>query len=261
MVTKLLSASAVLALAGAASAAPFAINTVDVGGIPGGSLGAPITWTGPAGTGATGAAFNPATGGNFAPAQQSIAGNAAIGWDSYAMFDGLGRSTASSCTTCSDGYTATSPSNAIFPNATPTTFFGATGANGSLSGVYFNAGAGGGFVSSGPTDRFFIAQITLRAGSSVPTTQGALINIKDSGTLNADGELGTLRFGLANASNNAGKWGFAYYLDFRATPATGLTGAFATGAISYEIFVAQVPTPGAAGLAGIAGLVALRRRR
>ncbi|MFM9957217.1 MAG: hypothetical protein ACKVZJ_04010 [Phycisphaerales bacterium] len=256
---KLVCASALLVAVGTASAVPFGINTVDVGGIPGGSLGNPITWTGPAGAGNTGAAFNPATGGNFAPAQQSIAGNAAIGWDSYAMLDPIGRSTASSSTTTSDGYTASSPSNALFPTATPTTFFGASGANGSMSGVYFNAGAGGGFLPSGPGDRLFIAQITLRAGSSAPTTQGALINIRDFGSP-ATGSLGLLRFGLANASNNGGNWGASYYLDFRATATTGLTGAFATST-SYEIFVVQVPTPGAAGLAGIAGLVALRRRR
>ncbi|MFM9958506.1 MAG: hypothetical protein ACKVZJ_10545 [Phycisphaerales bacterium] len=231
--------------------APFQINTIDAGGIPGGSLGNPITWTG-------GAAFNPATGGNFPPAQQAIAGNAAIGWDSYLAIDPRGRSFGNlKPFNPVEGYTALGPTSIIYPTATPTTPFSAS----SLSGVWFNAGAGGGFVTSGSNENImFIAQITLRAGSSVPTTDGVLVNIRDFGTVSTTGELGALKFGAQNATNNSGKWGQAYFLDLRVTPTTGLVGAFAN-ATSYEVLVRAVPGPGAAGAMMLVGVAAARRRR
>lgn len=193
MVTKLLSASAILAVAGVASGATFGVNTVDAGGVTGGSLGNPITWTG-------GAAFNPGTGSNFPASPNGIFGNAAVEFDSYVAIDPIGPSTASSTSSSPDGYQALGPSNIINPTS-PTTIF----QNDRLTGIWFNAGAGGGFVNSGPGDRIFIAQITLRAASAgTLTTAGVLVNIKDAGTANPNGTLGALRFGLANATNNGG---------------------------------------------------------
>ncbi|MFM9958505.1 MAG: hypothetical protein ACKVZJ_10540 [Phycisphaerales bacterium] len=253
-------ACAALGATGAAQGAgqPFQVNTIDAGGIPGGSLGNPITWTG-------GAAFNPATGGNSPPAQQSIAGNAALQFDSYVAIDPIGPSRPNiNPVEPPDDYTALGPSSIIFPTATPTTPFGSS----SLSGVWFNAGANGGWIASGPapqeplpgSQQMFIAQITLRAGSSEPTTQGLLVNIRDFGTVSTTGELGELRFGIQNASNNGGKWGQSYYLSSRSRPADGLTGSF-VGAVSHAIFVIAIPAPGAAGMLSIAGLAASRRRR
>jgi MYXO-CTERM domain-containing protein len=245
MVTKLLSASAILTVAGMASGATFGVNTIDAGGVTGGSLGAPITWTG-------GAAFNPGTGSDRPASPNGIFGVAALGVDSYVAIDPIGPSTASSTTSSTDGYQAAGPSNIISPTS-PTTIFQAD----RLTGIWFNTAQ----VQSGPGDRLFIAQITLRAASAgTLNTAGVLVNIKDAGTVNADGELGALKFGLANATNNGGKWGQSYYLTTVARPATGATGAF-VGGTSYAIYVQAVPTPGAAGLAGLAGLVALRRRR
>ncbi|MFM9958504.1 MAG: hypothetical protein ACKVZJ_10535 [Phycisphaerales bacterium] len=232
---------------------PFELNRIDAGGIPGGSLGNPITWS-PAH-----AAYNPVFGGNIPPSPQGIAGNAALGFDSYLALDPIGPSTAASCTTCSDGYTASGPSNILFPTATPTTPFGV----GSLSGVWFNAGTGGGWVSSGPQSRVFIAQVTLLAGTPEPTTLGIIANIRDAGTLSPTGELGTLKFGAANASNNNGLWGQSYYLEVeqRLGPSIFPISPPAS-AFVYAIYVRAIPAPGvgvAVALAG--GVLAFRRRR
>ncbi len=249
MVTKLLSASAILTVAGMASGATFGVNTVDAGGVNGGSLGNPITWTG-------GAAYNPATGGDRPPSQFAGTPGSAPFFDSYVALDPKGPSVGASgaSSTATDGYAAQGPSNIINPSS-PTTIFQAD----RLTGIWFNTSP----VQSGPGDRLFIAQITLRAASaSSLTTAGVLVNIKDAGTANADGELGALKFGVANASNNGGKWGQSYYLTAIGTAVSGVNSTF-NGGTSFAIYVqaVPVPTPGAAGLAGLAGLVALRRRR
>jgi hypothetical protein len=245
MMAKLVCASALLVAAGAANGAVFGVNTVDAGGVTGGSLGNPITWTG-------GAAFNPAQGSDRPPSQ--FAAPASVFFDSYVALDPNGPSVASTgaSSTATDGYAAQGPSNIINPTS-PTTVFQSD----RLTGIWFNTA----LVNSGPGDRLFIAQITLRAASAgTLNTAGVLVNIKDAQTVNPNGSLGALRFGLANASNNSGLWGQSYYLDAVARPATGATGAF-VGGTTYAIYVVAIPTPGAAGLAGVAGLVALRRRR
>lgn len=195
-------------VAGAADGAAFQVNLIDAGGVVGGSLGSPITWSG-------GAAFNPGGQANTPPDQSAAPGNpnAPAFLDSYVAIDPIGPSFPESASSAADGYTALGPSNIIGPTA-PTTIFQTD----RLTGVWFNAGANGGFVTSGvgPSglDRMFIAQISLRPSSSDPATQGLMVNIKDAGTLNSDGELGALRFGAASATNNNGKWGQSYYLDF-----------------------------------------------
>lgn len=234
--------------------ASFGMNVVDCGGIPGGSLGSPITWS-PAN-----AAFNPGAGSNFPASPNGIFGNAALGVDSYVALDPFGPSVASSTTNAEAGYQCLGPSNLLNPTATPTTPF----APGSMSGLWFNVGANGGFVQS--TNHIFqrhylmIAQITLRAGTSEPTTAGVLVNIRDAGTINPDGELGAIRFGEANASDNGGKWGQAYYLQAFGRAATGATGAF-VGGTTYSIYVVAVPGPGSVGVIAAAGLVAVKCRR
>ncbi len=238
----------------AQASAPFGVNLIDCGGIPGGSLGSPITWS-PANL-----AFNPGTGSNFPPSPEAIYGNPALGVDSYVAIDPVGPSIETSDINPAEGYQSLGPTNLLNPAATPTTPFGP----GSLSGIWFSAGANGGFVSS--TNLIFqrhylmIAQVTLRPGTSEPTTAGLLVNIKDGGTLNPDGELGAIRFGEANASDNAGKWGQAYYLQAVARDAFGATGAF-VGGTTYTIYVVAVPAPEAASLLALLGAVSLRCRR
>jgi hypothetical protein len=247
MMAKLVCASALLVAAGAANGAVFGVNTVDAGGVSGGSLGNPITWSG-------GAAYNPATGGDRPPSQFAGAPGSAAFFDSYVAIDPNGPSVGASgaSSTATDGYAAQGPSNIINPTA-PTTIFQAD----RLTGIWFNTAP----VLSGPGDRVFIAQITLRAASAPTlTTAGVLVNIKDAQTANPNGSLGALRFGLANASNNSGLWGQSYYLDAVARPVSGVNATF-NGGTSFAIYVVAIPTPGAAGLAGVAGLVALRRRR
>lgn len=242
-------AAGLAVLAGVAGGASFGVNTVDAGGVAGGALGNPITWTG-------GSAFNPGTGSDFPPSVEGILAVANLRFDSYVAIDPVGPTSSTlNPATGLEGYQCLGPSNIIRPTA-PTTIFQAD----RLTGIWFNAGANGGFVTSGAGDRIFIAQVTLRAGSSDPTTAGVLVNIRDAGTANIDGELGALRFGAANATNNGGKWGQSYYLDF----VTRLTAPIVNpvvGATSYAIYVVAVPGPGAAGVIAAAGLVAVKRRR
>ena len=256
MVTKLLSASALLAVAGVASGAAFQINTIDAG-LAAGSLGAPITWSHTT----NGAAYNNGAGSDNPPSPSLIDLSAAVGFDSYIAIDPVGPSTAHTTNNPPDGYQALGPGNIITP-AGQSSVFGASGVNGSLGGVWFNANASGGFVTSGAGDRMFIAQISLRPNASAPTTAGILANIKDGGTISPDGSLGTIKFGLANASSNNGLWGQRYHLEAVGRTISGVSAAF-NGGTSWAIYIVAtpIPAPGAVGLAGLAGLAAIRRRR
>lgn len=223
------------------SSIPFEMNVVDAGGIPGGSLGSPITWFG-------GAAYQAPNGNDFPPDASQIPFDPSLEWDSYIAMDSIGPSS----TTNPVGHTAAAPSG-VLP---PTPIFGAS----SLSGVWFNSA----WVPSSTTltadHGVFVAQVTLRPGSSVPTTTGVIVGLRDAGTANPNGELGVLRFGLANATNNGGLWGQSYYLNWTARQATGLGAPFG-GATSYAIYVQAVPGPGAAGLLGLGAMLASRRAR
>lgn len=253
MVTKLLFASSVLAVAGAAQGAAWATNTVSAG-VLAGDLGAPITWT----HATNGAAFNPAAGGLFAPAPDSMDLSINLRTDSYLGMDSVGPSNAGDLSVSGDGY----QSNNSLGTTSASVGFAATGGNGQVQGGWFSTA----FINSGAGDKVFVLRLSLRPGSSEPTTTGLFVNVKDGADLvdpNAPGDLGAVRFGLANASNNGGAWAQAYYLDFVTTPISGLTGnnAAFNGGLTYDIFVVAVPAPGAASIAGLAGLVALRRRR
>ena len=263
MMAKLVCASALLAVAGAANAAQFGINVVDAGGVPGG-LGAPITWSHP-----TNAASyqNGSVAGNNPPTQGLVFGLPAAGFDSYIAIDSIGPSTPESSTGANDGYTSAGPGNYLGVSSSDTNAFRATTAGaprvGSIIGVWFNTFVTQSSTAAGFGDHaIFIGQVTLRSGSSALDTAGLLINvIPGSSTDPSQGVLGTVRFGAANASNNGGLWNQFYYLDVKTRAATGLPAAF-SGATTYEIYVVSlVPTPGAAGLAGLAGVAALRRRR
>lgn len=251
MMAKLFCASALLAAAGAANGAVFGVNTIDAGGVTGGSLGSPITWTHATNSNS----YNNGAGSDLPPSPALIDLSAAVGFDSYIAIDPNGPSTGNTTTNPPDGYQCLGPGNVITPTGQSSVF-----ASGSLSGVWFNAAAGGGFVNSGAGDRIMIAQISLRPGSSGLSTAGVLANIKDAGTVNPNGSLGSLRFGLANATNNGGLWGQSYYLDTVTRTISGVSAAF-NGGTSYAVYIVAVPAPGAAGLAGLAGLVAIRRRR
>ncbi|MBN8645471.1 MAG: hypothetical protein J0L61_09570 [Planctomycetes bacterium] len=263
MVTKLLCASAVLAVAGAANAATFRINVVDAGGVAGGT-GSPITWTGTT----NGAAYNNAAVGGNNPPSQSLAGAdslPATAFDSYIAIDSRGPTIGESSDGANDGYTSSGPGNYIGLSSADSNAFRASGANGSLIGVWFNTfdtSSTADLLGAG-VDSLFLGQISLRPGSTAPTTQGLVVNIKDNKPgQNPDGVLGALRFGEANATDNGGAWGQSYYLAVRTRTIAGASAAF-NGGTTYEIYVATVaiPAPGAVGVAGLAGLAAFRRRR
>lgn len=259
MMAKLVCASALLAVAGAANAAQFGINVVDAGGVPGG-LGAPITWS----HSTNGAAYNNGSvAGNNPPTATLAQSLPAAAFDSYIAIDSRGPTVANSTSSSNDGYSSAGPGNYLGLSSADSNAFRASGANGSMIGVWFNT-----FVTQSSTDAgfadhaLFIGQVSLRSGSSAPTTAGLLINvIPGSSTDPAQGVLGTVRFGAANASNNGGLWNQFYYLDVKTRTIAGVNANF-NGGTTYEIYIVSlVPTPGAAGLAGLAGVAALRRRR
>lgn len=259
MVTKLLCASAVLAVAGAANAATFRINVVDAGGVAGGT-GSPITWS----HASNGTSYNNGSvAGNNPPTASLGQSLPASMFDSYIAIDSRGPSTPNSTSSSNDGYSSSGPGNYIGLSSADSNAFRASGANGSLIGVWFNTfdtSSTADLLGAG-IDSLFLGQISLRSGSTAPTTQGLVVNIKDNAPgQNPDGVLGALRFGEANATNNGGAWGQSYYLAVRTRTIAGVNANF-NGGTTYEIYVATIPTPGAASVAGLAGLVALRRRR
>lgn len=237
----------------AAVSTSFGVNVVDAGGVPGGSLGSPITWT------PGNAAFDPGFGSDIPPEPGSILASPALEYDSYLAMDPIGPSTPASSFEPVAWHHAWGPANIIRPDSPSTCF-----APGRLAGIWYSIGSNGGFQMSGVgpngRSRLFIAQITLRPGTSAPTTAGVYVNIRDAGTLNPDGELGALRFGEANASNNGGKWGQAYYLEAVAREAFRVPSAFA-GGTSYAIYVVALPAPGSAALLVLFGAATIRRRR
>lgn len=250
MVTKLLCASTVVALAGAAQAASFQLNLMDAGVIQG-SIGAPVTWT-------------PATQASYAsssavvaPSADDIDGNAKLQFDNYFGMDTNGQSNGGDPNVKGDGYS--SNNGLIIVSSDVSTGFG----NGQAFGVWGSTS----FVNSGTThfggaDSLFVMNLTLRAGSSDPTTAGVIAEIQD-GADSVGGKFVTLKFGAANAATAPGLTG-SYYLDWIKTGVTtAQTNATFNGGTNYQIFIVQaaVPAPGVAGVAGLAGLTVIRRRR
>lgn len=254
----LLGASALLLLSGSVNGAPFSVNVVDAGGVPGG-LGSPMTWTHPT----NGAAYNNfAVAGNNPPSADLVQSLPAAEFDSYIALDSLGPTQPSSTTEPVVGYDCAGPGNYIGISSSDTNAFRATGGNGSLIGVWFNTFD----VPSSPgwlgldIDSIFIAQITLRSGSSFPSTAGVMVNIKDGlPGQDPNGVLGALRFGVENATNNAGRWSQAYHLAVRPRATLGVNAAF-NGGTTYEIYIASIPAPGLTGIAAPAMVTAFRRR-
>ncbi len=262
MVTKLFCASALVVAAGAAQGAAFQVNACDAGVVPGGT-GAPITWTTALGS------FQDSrgAGGVFAPSADGAANTPGGIYDNYFGMDTNGPTIAgdgNSNTT--DGYSSNASLGAVNPGASGSTTTMSGFRAGQVQGVWFSTA----FIPSGSgvfagSDSLFVLNLSLRPGSSDPTTTGFVVNIRDGanqGDPNNAGSLGALKFGAANASNNGGAWSQSYYLDWTVDTIAGVNTTF-NGGKHYAIYVrtVAVPTPGAAGVAGLAGLVALRRRR
>lgn len=247
---KLLCASTVVALAGAAQASTFQTNIIDAGTING-SVGAPITWTG-------GTTSFQSSASRVAPSADDIDGNAKLQWDNYFGMDPLTQSSGGDPSTKGDGYTSNAALTIVDPPSGSPSGFGA--------GTAFGVWGSTSFVNSGNTnfggkDSLFIMNLTLRSSAGPLDTAGVVIQIQDGAT-SVGGVFATIKFGSANAATAPGLTG-SYYLDFiKTTVTTAQTNATFNGGTNYQVFIVQaIPTPGAAGLAGLAGLVSLRRRR
>lgn len=236
---------------GAAGGQSFQLNVIDAGGIPGGTLGKPITWT------PSTLAYNPGIGSNFPPSPNAIFGSENLEFDSYIAIDPIGPSTSSSTSSSVEGYQSLGPTNLLNPTGSPTTPFLA----GKLTGLWFNTSSNGSWVTAGPENRIFIAQISLAPGSSGPTTEGLMVNIRDGRPgQDPNGVLGALRFGIDNASNNSGNWAQSYHLKAFGRPITSASPAF-IGGTCWDIFVVVAPSPCSAGLLGVGGLIGVAQRK
>lgn len=245
----------VLAGLGAARSADaqsaFGVNVVDAGLIPGGTFGAPLTWS-PALP-----AYQSTVGGNTPPTPNAVFSIPSLGFDTYLALDANGPTLASSTSSSADGYQSSGPTGFNPPTGSSGPFLA-----GACGGTWYNVAVGGGFVDSGSLNRIFLAQITLRPGSSAPVTDGLFINVRDFGVVSPNGQLGAVKFGIENASNAGGLWGQYYYLERVGRSVSGVNATF-NGGTAWEIYVraTTVPTPGFGGalLAGVC--VGVRRRR
>jgi hypothetical protein len=263
MLSILLASSAAAAVSSSASAAlPYRLGVFDFGVIPG-SVANPITWTGPGDN----RAFTAGAGSIQPPPADLIDTIPRLRYDDYFMLDPIGQSVGGDPNVSGDGY-----------SASPISFL--------VTGSGFDAGRAFGVASGGPgpdgfggtpaglEGRVYLMNLTLRVGSSAPTTQGAVIQILREGDVQgANYVFSALRFGIENATNEAGEnvgtlpvllTQRYYYLDYIATPvpASELPASFGAG-INYQIFLAQtdVPAPGASLVLLTAGGWAARRRR
>ena len=177
---KAVSAAAVFAVAGAAQAAPFALNSIDLGG-DAASFGTPITVSG-------GTYYQDAFGNNYPASAAFIGVFADLEYDSYISMDGMGHSTST--------YTANGPGGS-------TPGFGATmghfADDSTLTGGYFT----GGGVASG-ADPFggngvMIAQLT---------TDGMLTG--DNIRVNTQGDFTGTRSLVLNGDDNGGLFARAF---------------------------------------------------
>lgn len=262
---KVVSATALLAAAGAANAAFFEVRSVDAG-----SLGSPMV--------ASSALFQSAAGGNFGPTEFSIDGNSPgqqdPTFDSYVAIDvgpsfggGAGKG---------NGFQANPGDIGSIGNPFAV-------AN-QVGGVWFMDPEGArpevGSVAQaafGGADGLFVGRFTFRSTTTQPTgtislgANGVVVDIRDPGTVgvgsaatdsllvrfNAFGA--TVEEGLDGGSLTTHPTAYGYQLVQVIS-----TGANPNGSARWEIhdlYVVQIPTPGALALFGAAGLAAARRRR
>jgi len=194
------------------------VNACDAGVVPGG-VGNPITWTPAAGS------FQDSRGaaGVFAPDADSAANTTGGIFDNYFGMDTNGPTIAGDGNTnTNDGYSSNASLGAVYPGASGATTTMSGFRAGIVQGVWFSIS----FIPSGlgvftGADSLFVLNLTLRPGASAPDTVGLAVNIRDA-VATGNGVLGNLKFGAANASNNGGLWGQSYFLDYIASPVSGL---------------------------------------
>jgi len=262
---KVVSATALLAAAGAANAAFFEVRSVDTN-----SLGSPLV--------ASSALFQSAAGGNFGPSEFVIDGNSPgqqdPTFDSYVAIDvgpSFGGTSAKG-----DGFQA-NPGDigaigapfAVANQVAAVWFMDPNGARPEVGAVP-QAAFGG-------AHGLFLGRFTFRSTTTQPTgtlslgANGLVVDIRDPGTVGV-GSAATdsllVRFTAFGATADQGLDGgsltthptaYGYQLVDRVT-----TGANPNGTARWEIhdlYVVQIPTPGALALFGAAGLAAARRRR
>ncbi len=231
---KAVSAAAVFAVAGAAQAAPFALNSVDLGG-DAASFGTPITVAG-------GTYYQDAFGNNYPAGAAFIGVFPDLEYDSYIAMDATGHSTGT--------YTASGPGGS-------TPGFGATMGHfadaSTLTGGYFTGGGVPSGTSPGGWDGVMIANLTVSRGGTLESTgvRPSIGGEDFAGGNSADIELN----GAAVMADSGNLYAVTAYLV--GTPTIG-TDHYD----HYEVWVEQViPAPGAAALLGLAGLAGIRRRR
>lgn len=247
MVAKLVSAAALLAFAGTAVAGPFAVKLVDANPE---SRGDAIQ--------APGALYQETNfhDSDFSPNNALIgAFGAAISEDSYVTIDGIGPSTATR--------TAAGPAQAINTGGGASIF-----TSNSLSGTWFFTAPDG--TASSPNALFggaeavFLARMTsTAAGDLTLGARGVVVDIVDDAT-DDTGSTNSLLASFTAFDTNVtegqdggdltfGPLAKAYQLKVVSTQGENGT--------VYDIYVVNIPTPGAAALLGFAGFAAIRRRR
>lgn len=243
---------------------PYRLALFDFGGIPG-ALGQPVTWNGPGDN----RAFSSGAGSLLPPSADLIDVIPRVRWDDYFMMDPTGQSDGGDPQASGDGHTALGPGLTITGSGFgPGQIFGVCNTSISPDGQYGH--------SAGDDGRVYLANITLRAGSSAPFTEGAIIQILREANAPPGPDTSfvfpALRFGIDSATNQAFRdlGGAAvttqrfYYLDYTATPvaAAELPSSFGAG-VNYQIYLAQsdVPSPGPASLLSCGVILVSRRRR
>lgn len=219
---------AVLLAVPTASFSAFTLNSVDLGG-DAASFGSPIT------TSTT--YYQDAFGNNYPPSAAFINVFPTLECDSYIAMDSNGRSTGTYTSSAPGGSTPGFSSTAgHFPDTS------------TLTGGYFTGGGVPSALGSGGFEGVFIGQVTTDGVVDAPN-----VRVNTSGDVNGTTSLS------ANSDVNGGEGpavnGLVLWIICRPDPSIG------PGWYDCEIWVCQVPTPGAAGLLGLAGIAAVRRRR
>ncbi len=245
---KTASAIALLVAAGAAQAAFFEARSGDAG-----SLGSPISYTGTL-------YQNVAFGGNVGPNQNLIPVFPDLEFDSYVGVD-VGPSTS---TFTANGATPISFASAGGPFNNP----------GQISNLWFINGEAGSVPNAafGGADAIFMGRFTF-AGTAGGTlslgANGFVVDIIDAGTTNVGSPATDSLLVRFNAFNTAVQSGLdggsltthptanAYELRLNSFVAQAGGQSFSVN----DLYVVQIPTPGATALLGLAGVAAIRRRR